>query len=110
MIKKWMFGDRKIWKWPSEYRRFWNFPFDIFKIQLKTFEKKTSHFHLYQVWQCGGSVELMPCSHVGHLFRISTYNFNGGDASVITARNNVRLIEVWMDEFKHLIYAANPSI
>lgn len=52
----------------------------------------------------------MPCSHVGHLFRISTYNFNGGDASVITARNNVRLIEVWMDEFKHLIYAANPSI
>lgn len=50
----------------------------------------------------------MPCSHVGHLFRTSKYSFNG-DSSEITARNNVRLVEVWMDEYKKLFYAANPS-
>lgn len=54
-------------------------------------------------------MELIPCSHVGHLFRISTYSFDG-DATVIKARNNVRLVEVWMDEFKRFFYAANPSM
>lgn len=53
-------------------------------------------------------MELIPCSRVGHLFRISTYSFDG-DASKIKNRNNVRLVEVWMDEFKHLFYAANPG-
>ena len=58
---------------------------------------------------CGGSLEVIPCSHVGHLYRISTYSFDG-DQRKITARNTNRLIEVWMDEFKELFYAANPSM
>ncbi|XP_031629463.1 polypeptide N-acetylgalactosaminyltransferase 5-like isoform X2 [Contarinia nasturtii] len=61
-----------------------------------------------RVWQCGGSLEILPCSRVGHLFRISNYGFDG-DATVIKARNNVRLVEVWMDDFKQLFYAANPK-
>lgn len=54
-------------------------------------------------------MEIIPCSRVGHLFRISNYGFDG-DANTIKARNNVRLVEVWMDEFKYLFYAANPSM
>ncbi|XP_055298025.1 polypeptide N-acetylgalactosaminyltransferase 5-like isoform X2 [Sitodiplosis mosellana] len=62
-----------------------------------------------RIWQCGGSLELIPCSRIGHLFRISNYGFDG-DASTIKARNNVRLVEVWMDEkYKNLFYAANPK-
>lgn len=57
---------------------------------------------------CGGSLEIIPCSRVGHLFRTSTYSFNG-DADAIKSRNTVRLVEVWMDEYKDLFYAANPS-
>ncbi|KAG4071929.1 hypothetical protein HA402_006090 [Bradysia odoriphaga] len=54
-----------------------------------------------RVWQCGGSMEMIPCSHVGHLFRISTYSFDG-DPVLIKGRNNVRLVEVWMeDDAKH---------
>lgn len=57
---------------------------------------------------CGGSLEILPCARVGHLYRLSTYSFDG-DQTEITARNTKRLVEVWMDEFKELFYAANPS-
>lgn len=65
-------------------------------------------FIIQKVWMCGGALEVLPCSRVGHLYRISTYSFNG-DQSEIKARNNFRLIEVWMDEFKDYIYTANPG-
>lgn len=57
---------------------------------------------------CGGSLEILQCSRVGHLFRKSTYSFNG-DRSKIETRNNNRLMEVWMDEYRNYIYAAFPS-
>lgn len=41
-----------------------------------------------------------------NLFRISTYSFDG-DAAKIKARNNNRLVEVWMADVKHIYYAAN---
>lgn len=52
-------------------------------------------------------MEVIPCSRVGHLYRISTYSFDG-DAGKIRAQNNVRLVEVWMSDLKDLYYAANP--
>lgn len=53
-------------------------------------------------------MEVIRCSRIGHLYRRSTYSFNG-DEGEITAQNSVRVVEVWMDEFKHLYYAANPG-
>ncbi|XP_031629587.1 polypeptide N-acetylgalactosaminyltransferase 1-like [Contarinia nasturtii] len=61
----------------------------------------------WRTWMCGGSLEILPCSRVAHLFRSSTYSFDG-NAEQIKTRNNNRLIEVWMDEFKNRIYAAYP--
>lgn len=54
-------------------------------------------------------MEIIPCSHVGHLFRISTYSFDG-DSVRIKARNDVRVVEVWMDVVKHVYYAANKRM
>lgn len=54
-------------------------------------------------------MEVVPCSRIGHLYRRSTYSFNGNDTEII-AQNSVRLVEVWMSDLKYLFYAVNPGI
>lgn len=54
-------------------------------------------------------MKIIPCSRVGHLFRVSTYSFNG-DEELIKLRNHLRVAEVWMDEYKKYFYTKNPGI
>ncbi|EYC19909.1 hypothetical protein Y032_0023g776 [Ancylostoma ceylanicum] len=55
----------------------------------------------FKIWMCGGTLEIVPCSHVGHLFRKqSPY----GDGADILKRNLVRLAETWMDDYKTYYY------
>mmetsp|Transcript_64118 Transcript_64118/g.134792 ORF Transcript_64118/g.134792 Transcript_64118/m.134792 type:complete len:679 (-) Transcript_64118:271-2307(-) len=71
----------------------------------------------FRTWQCGGEIEFLPCSHVFHVFRDSTYweNTNsGGVAYLVPAaditRNKLRTAEVWMDEYATLVKYASPPI
>jgi len=51
----------------------------------------------------------VPCSRIGHIARTQPYHFPNGREDT-EFRNYKRAIEVWMDEYKEYVYAANPVI
>ncbi|XP_050556323.1 putative polypeptide N-acetylgalactosaminyltransferase 9 isoform X2 [Spodoptera frugiperda] len=55
----------------------------------------------FKTWMCGGSLEIVPCSHVGHIFKKKIpYE---GTQKIIT-RNHVRLAKVWLDEYAKFFF------
>ncbi|XP_031622953.1 polypeptide N-acetylgalactosaminyltransferase 5 isoform X3 [Contarinia nasturtii] len=63
----------------------------------------------FRIWQCGGILEIIPCSHVGHVFRDkSPYTFPGGVAKIVL-HNAARVAEVWLDQWKEFYYAMSPG-
>nr|XP_060630622.1 polypeptide N-acetylgalactosaminyltransferase 12 [Anolis sagrei ordinatus] len=57
----------------------------------------------FRIWQCGGSLEIHPCSHVGHVFpKQAPYS------RAKALANSVRAAEVWMDSYKEIYYHRNP--
>lgn len=60
----------------------------------------------FRTWMCGGSIEIISCSHVGHIFRNGhPYDMTGpGGNRDVHGTNSKRIAEVWMDEYKRLYY------
>lgn len=61
----------------------------------------------FRVWMCGGRMETIPCSHVGHIFR-ATHPYPIPDDS--HGKNTVRMAEVWMDEYKKYFYLSRVEL
>jgi polypeptide N-acetylgalactosaminyltransferase len=61
----------------------------------------------FKLWLCADGLFEVPCSHVTHTFRRINPSRQGKDDFV--ARNFKRLAEVWMDEYKDVVYSFDPS-
>ena len=59
----------------------------------------------FKTWMCGGRLEVIPCSHVGHVFRAkSPYKIGSVNGVDVVDRNLNRLADVWLDEYKDFYY------
>lgn len=56
------------------------------------------------MWQCGGSIEVLPCARIAHIER--AHKPYTEDLTSHVRRNALRVAEVWMDEFKSHVYMA----
>eukprot|EP00095_Tigriopus_kingsejongensis_P011293 snap_masked-scaffold14_size734282-processed-gene-2.16 protein:Tk11293 transcript:snap_masked-scaffold14_size734282-processed-gene-2.16-mRNA-1 annotation:"polypeptide n-acetylgalactosaminyltransferase 35a" len=61
----------------------------------------------FRVWMCGGSLEIIPCSRVGHVFR--KRRPYGADQADSMIRNSVRVARVWMDDYIEHYFRINPD-
>ncbi|XP_074123243.1 putative polypeptide N-acetylgalactosaminyltransferase 8 [Sminthopsis crassicaudata] len=55
-----------------------------------------------RVWQCGGKIEVLPCSRVAHLER--AHKPYAPKLGLAIKHNALRVAEVWMDEYKSMVY------
>lgn len=67
----------------------------------------------FKIWQCGGSIEWVPCSRVGHVYRNHMpYGFGKIDVKIpVISLNYMRVVEVWLDrEHREYFYTREPSV
>ncbi|XP_006891426.1 PREDICTED: probable polypeptide N-acetylgalactosaminyltransferase 8 [Elephantulus edwardii] len=57
-----------------------------------------------RVWQCGGKIEVLPCTRIAHIER--HHKPYAADLGTVLKRNALRVAEIWMDEYKHMVYMA----
>ena len=62
------------------------------------------HLCVLQVWSCGGSIEVIPCSKIAHIERARKPYLP--DLSEMMKRNALRVAEVWLDEYKYNVNIA----
>ncbi|KAK3923403.1 Polypeptide N-acetylgalactosaminyltransferase 35A [Frankliniella fusca] len=63
----------------------------------------------FRIWMCGGTLELIPCSRVGHVFRRRRpYGSPNGEDTM--TRNSLRVAMVWMDEYKEHFFKERPHL
>lgn len=61
----------------------------------------------FKTWMCGGKLFILPCSHVGHIFRPTpAYKRNDMETSAVDMlnRNLKRLAVVWLDEYAKFFF------
>ena len=66
----------------------------------------------YKLWMCGGSLLFVPCSRVGHIYRLPGWRGNPPQKSVhanFAMRNYRRVIDVWWDDYAKYFYERRPE-
>eukprot|EP00971_Amphidinium_carterae_P337802 6474822-Amphidinium_carterae.2 len=61
-----------------------------------------------KVWRCGGHIEIVTCSRVGHLFRDPKHRPYDVDVEQVVT-NYARFADVWLDEYKSYFFKVKPD-
>jgi len=61
-----------------------------------------------KVWRCGGRIELVPCSRVGHMFRHDFQRPYNVDVNRVV-QNYRRLADVWLDDHRETFFKVKPE-
>ncbi|XP_053669001.1 putative polypeptide N-acetylgalactosaminyltransferase 9 [Anopheles marshallii] len=69
--------------------------FDIYGIENIELSMKS--------WMCGGKMVTVPCSRVGHIQKTG-HPYLAKQSKDVVRANSIRLAEVWMDEYKGIIF------
>ncbi|KAK7105098.1 N-acetylgalactosaminyltransferase 7-like [Littorina saxatilis] len=67
----------------------------------------------FKIWQCGGRVEWVPCSRVGHIYRnFMPYSTGQHKEKIpVITLNYMRVVEVWLgEEFREYFYTREPMV
>ncbi|PFH37950.1 GalNac [Besnoitia besnoiti] len=95
--------------------------FTIAKEWWKTLEGYDKEMQIYggeefelsfKAWMCGGSLHLVPCSKVGHVFRSSKF-WKGQVYAVrgeVIHRNKLRTAHVWMGDYVKIVELVVPRL
>ncbi|RWS11300.1 polypeptide N-acetylgalactosaminyltransferase 5-like isoform X1 [Dinothrombium tinctorium] len=88
-------------------REFFNY-FGMYDDALLYFGSENVELGL-AAWTCGGSVEIVPCSRVGHVFRSQIPYKIPGRKEVNSLFNSARILETWMDDYRMFFYNLYPD-
>lgn len=61
-----------------------------------------------KVWRCGGSIEIIPCSRVGHLYRDPAHRPYNVEVNTVV-HNYKRLAELWAKDHLDYFYKMKPE-
>jgi len=56
-----------------------------------------------KVWRCGGHIEIVPCSHIGHLFREPSHRPYHVEVPQVV-KNYARIAAVWLEDYIDYFY------
>ena len=66
-----------------------------------------------KLWMCGGGLYFVPCSRVGHVYRLEGWGGNPPPEYVPSNpsfRNYRRVIDVWWDDWAKYFYWNRPEL
>ncbi|KAH8420919.1 hypothetical protein KR222_009465, partial [Zaprionus bogoriensis] len=95
--------------------REWFFKLHGFNPHLQIWGGESIEFAI-KLWLCGGQIEIVPCSRIGHIFRPRhafefppQFDQQLDTAQATYLRNSKIIAESWLDEYKYLFYSLRPA-